>query len=70
VPSAASLELSLSVGRGVDVGVGPVLLRTVSWGAVVSARVLVMVVLAGEAGGESDEVVSSGAVCRREGVGG
>ena len=38
-------------GPGVDAGVGPVLLRTVSCGAAVSARFLVM--LAGEAGGES-----------------
>jgi hypothetical protein len=35
---------------GVEAGVGPVLLRTVNWGAAVSARFLVM--LAGEAGGE------------------
>jgi hypothetical protein len=35
---------------GVEAGVGPVLLRTVSWGAAVSARFLVM--LAGDAGGE------------------
>jgi hypothetical protein len=38
---------------GVDAGVGPVLLRTVSCGAAVSARFLVM--LAGDAGGESLE---------------
>lgn len=53
-PSAAlSLELSWSLGRGVVVGVGPALLRTESWGAAVSARVLVMSTTAGDAGGES-----------------
>lgn len=73
-PSAAlSLELSRSVGRGVEVGVGPALLRTVSCGAAVSARVLVMLG-AGDAGGEAVDgefwggpARSSGAVCRREG---
>ena len=48
-------------GDGVDAGVGPLLLRTVSCGAAVSARFLVM--LGGVVvGGESVEEV-----CRREG---
>jgi hypothetical protein len=42
------------LGPGVDVGVGPVLLRTWSWGWAVSERVLVMVGF-GEVGGESVE---------------
>jgi hypothetical protein len=73
-PSVAlSLEPSVSAGRGVDVGVGPALLRTVSCGAAVSTRVLVMLG-AGDAGGESVEgefcrgsTLLGGAVCRREG---
>lgn len=57
-----------------EVGVGPEVLRTESWGTAVSARVLVMVGGAGVAGGESlvgagGEVFrgsgrSRGAVCR------
>ena len=78
-PSAAwSLELSWSVDLVgfVVVGVGPALLRTDSWGAAVSARVLVMLGGGGwgESGGESFAGLCRfwlwlwrGSVCRREG---
>lgn len=72
-PSVAwSLELSWSVDLVgfVVVGVGPALLRTDSWGAAVSARVLVMLSGWGEGGGESFAGLCRlwrGSVCRREG---
>lgn len=69
-PSAPFSCTSTLDGPGVDAGVGPALLRTVSCGAAVSARFLVM--LAGDAGGGSlDEgwgwVSVSVSVCLREG---
>ena len=72
-PSVAwSLALSWSVDLVgfVVVGVGPALLRTDSWGAAVSARVLVMLSGWGDGGGESFAGLCRlwrGSVCRREG---
>jgi hypothetical protein len=50
-PSTPASEASACDSAGVEAGVGPVLLRTVSCGVAVSARFLVMLV--GEAGGDS-----------------
>lgn len=50
--SAPPSACSAVVGAGAEAGVGPLVLRTVSCGAVVSARVLVMLA-GGEAGGDS-----------------
>jgi hypothetical protein len=67
-PSAPFSWASTLGGAGVEAGVGPALLRTVSCGVAISARFLVM--LAGDAGGESlDEgcVCALESVCLREG---
>lgn len=74
-PSALLSDGStLAEGPGVDVGVGPVLLRTVSCGAAVSARVRVMLFVMGEAGGETRGRCCCGGwasdVCLLDGCGG